>query len=153
MPIVKPCDKGKKLIAVIQKLEVSKINNGDKIVKKLTENGFIHLICKSNHGYYKNILKHPKYPEYIIKVYRHSDSYKYDSYYVPKDIKEDYLHPIYKTRKILIQNEVKLTRQYKAWRTILDRYKKDIHAKYDVHSNNVGWYRGKPVIFDFCSRW
>lgn len=153
MPIIKPCKKGKELISLIRKLNLSKLTHNDFIINELVKNGFIFLAETSSYGYYKQILKHPKYTNYIIKVFRTKEAHKYDSYYVPKEIYQDYLHPIYKTKQLLIQNKVKLLGQYEAWRTILKKHKKDIHYLYDVHSNNVGWFKSQPVIFDFCSKW
>jgi hypothetical protein len=103
-------------------------------------------------GYYKRVYWHNKFPEFVVKVYKRATAYKKDEYVVPPDLEKVYLAPVYKTKKFLVQHKVRVTDLQEALKQIQKRFKKDIYYLYDVHHNNVGWFKNKPVVIDFMTR-
>lgn len=56
-------------------------------------------------------------------------------------------------RQIAIQQKVRIERQYEAQKLIRAACGDNIDIEdYDIHKENVGWFRGRPVIIDYLAK-
>jgi len=51
-------------------------------------------------------------------------------------------------KSVGIQMRVNRSNRYRAWAQIRDSVNTDL-SEFDIHQQNVGWYKGKPVIIDY----
>ena len=104
-------------------------------------------------GVHKRTLRNPKYPGWVIKVYRNSNGHTKDAAFwnsTPEEIKPFWLPYWYTCRFFVIQPRVnhKGGDPRDALKIIQDRIP-GCNWKYDVGANNVAYHNGAPVVFDF----
>jgi hypothetical protein len=119
----------------------------DEISGVLRKNGFKFFFA----GAYKNVYRHPEHKDFVVKVYKHASDYQEDSYYCPKRISRHVLHPLFKSKKYLIQ-EFANGRGGDS-RSACNKILKELKtARYfDIEPRNCRFHNNRPVIIDYCT--
>ena len=116
----------------------------DNFIKNLEQ---IKYQC-SGEGTFKLVFT-KKSVDFVVKIYHNgSIDDKIDSRY---KFSKYFIEPIYSDGAISIQPKAKRINKNKAYKFFEDMFGKDYCELYDIHSENVGWLKGKPVIFDFVA--
>jgi hypothetical protein len=116
-----------------------------KIRSTLRKMGYYYV----DSGGFKTVYKKKAEPV-CVKVYRTPYGWQDDSYKVPKTLSKHYLHPVYKTKKYIIQewaNGKKLPKgkvKYLPSQLIMTE-------RYDLRDDNIRIHNGKEVVIDFCN--
>jgi len=88
----------------------------------------------------------------VIKIAKNDFGINIPRKRIPKRLQPYWLKPIYHSKYFMIQPLAQTDKNIKAWLDIADRLKIDkniLADNYDIHNENTGFYRRKPIFFDW----